>query len=106
MRGAADITRREKPRLKSIINKMTVDFDMLRTFMKDRVSRNMNGSLTIRVEQDGTRNQYTKIPRRKCSHFNSERVTATEWYSASAEEWETVLLLCFPRNDRTTREIK
>lgn len=50
---------------------MTVDFDMLRMFMKDMISRHMNGNLIIGVKRNGMRNQYTEIP------FEDNAVTLT-----------------------------
>lgn len=47
--------------LKAILHEMTVNFNMICPFMKDRICSNINNGLTVAVKRNGTWNRDAKM---------------------------------------------
>lgn len=78
-------------------------------FMENRISCNIQSSLTITMKEGRLRvsNAKTRQENNVFNHFNSQVVEAMEWYSASAKEWETICcFFSFPRDKRITKKNK
>lgn len=58
------IARSEKTRLEGILDKVTINLNVLRAFMEYRISHNMDGSLTITMEKNGSRNRIAEVPKK------------------------------------------
>lgn len=104
LQSTANVARRDKTRSEGISNEMTVNLNMLRTFVKNGIGGNVNGSLTVGIKRNRMWNGNMKIPKKMMDPFkftksNCHRVV----FRISGGVGDHVLLLSFLREKGTTK---
>ena len=84
----------DNPGINVFLNKMTINFNVFCSFMKNKISSNMKNYLVVAMQrQVGEEQSICKSRRRLQSQISSRVVEVIPLYSASVEEQET--FTCF-----------
>lgn len=102
-----DVARRDNSFLKCITNKVTINFDILCSFMKNRIGSEVKNRLSVPIKNNGTVNSNMKIFKELSKYFNSHKVIVIDRYSTYAKDRETMYCsLVFQKRGELPKETK